>query len=82
MKADIKEAGGPLPNISDIDLFRETAFRLSQQYQQQHNTPFLFGSFDFVFHKGVLRCIEERPRNKRYFDDELPEELVVRRGAR
>jgi len=80
MKMETKEIQTPLSQISDTDLFRETANRLSQQYESLHKTPFLYGSFDFVFHKGVLRYLEVRPRNKRYFDEESVESLVLRRG--
>ena len=72
-------AAAALTGIPDLELFKETALRLSKQYEDQHKTPFLYGSFDFVFHKGVLRCIEERPRNKRYFEeDELPLSIFQR----
>ena len=70
MKAEVKENQTPLSQVSDVDLFRETALRLSEQYQKQHRAPFLYGSFDFIFHGGTLRCIEERPRNKRFFKDD------------
>ena len=77
MKVETKEIQPPLSQISDVDLFRETAHRLSEQYQDLHKTPFLYGSFDFIFHGGTLRCIEERPRNKRFFKDELPQRILI-----
>jgi len=71
-----------LSGVSDLDLFRETASRLSRRYEQEHKVPFLFGSFDFIFHGGTLRCIEERPRNKRFFQKDSGERVLIQGGGR
>lgn len=53
-------------NLTDDSLFEEVAKRLRSNYQKDHGLPFLYGSFDFVFHQGKFQSIEERPRNKSY----------------
>ncbi len=81
MKNDLTPAPS-LGGVSDLDLFREAASRLSRRYEEEHKVPFLFGSFDFIFHGGSLRCIEERPRNKRFFKDEPPQRTLFSGGVR
>lgn len=71
-----------LCGVSDLDLFRETASRLSRRYEQEHKVRFLFGSFDFIFHGGTLRCIEERPRNKRFFKEDSVDRVLIQGGGR
>ena len=71
-----------LGEVSDLDLFRETASRLSHRYEQEHKVPFLFGSFDFIFHGGTLRCIEERPRNKRFVHEDSGNRVLIQGGGR
>lgn len=76
MKNDSQTAD-KLCGLSDLDLFRETAIRLTRRYEQEHKIPFLFGSFDFVFHRGTLRCIEERPRNKHFFEEGAQRSVLI-----
>lgn len=55
-----------LSKVSDERLLEEAAKRLKQQYQKEHGSEFLFGSFRFVFHEGRFQGVEDWPRNKRY----------------
>lgn len=52
--------------VCDQILFEEVAGRLKRLYQKEHGSPFLYGSFEFIFHQGKFQCIEERARNRRY----------------
>lgn len=56
----------PLAEIPDDVLFRETAQRLRRRFHNERGRPFLFGSFEFVFHGGKFQWIEESPRTRRY----------------
>lgn len=58
-----REAIAQLPD--DI-ILREAVTRLRHGFYQRYGRPFLFGSFDFVFHSGKLQWIEECPRARRY----------------
>lgn len=55
-----------ISHLSDDIIFRETVTRLRHGFYQRYGRPFLFGSFDFVFHSGKLQWIEECPRARRY----------------
>ena len=70
MKPGKKTNGLKFSGIEDLELFEETVDRLCQKYRREHGIPFLYGSFEFVFHRGELKWIEERPRNKRFLDRE------------
>lgn len=59
----------PLADISDEIIFRETAQRLRRQFHNERGKPFLFGSFEFVFHGGKFQWIEESPRTRRYVSE-------------
>ena len=55
--------------LSDQDdemILEEAAKRLQRQYAREHGSPFLFGSFRFIFHDGRFQSVEDWPRNKRY----------------
>jgi hypothetical protein len=71
--------------VSDEKLFEEVAERLKRMYERDFGSEFIFGCFEFVFHNGVFRGIEERPRNKRYWsrkrlEVERQSEPTVERG--
>lgn len=55
-----------LETLSDEVIFEEAAKRLKSRYRQEHNLEFLYGTFRFVFHDGLLQCIEDCPRSRRY----------------
>lgn len=55
-----------LDHISDEIIIEEAAKRLQQQYQKDHRTRLLYGTFRFVFHDGRFQGVEDWPRNKRY----------------
>ncbi len=55
-----------LSKVSDERLLEEAAKRLKLQYQKEHGSEFLYGSFRFTFHEGRFQGVEDWPRNKRY----------------
>ena len=79
----------PLADVPDDVVFRETAQRLRRRFHNERGRPFLFGSFEFVFHGGKFQWIEESPRTRRYvskprtpmrrvvpsIDEEAPQEV-------
>ena len=58
-KADLKL-------LSDEALYQETGDRLRKSFFREHGRTFQFGSFEFVFHRGALQWIEERPKYRRF----------------
>ncbi len=63
---EIKLRNFNLKEMPDGDLFEEVALRLRKQYLTQFNEQFLYGCFEFIFHKGKFIGVEDRPRFKRY----------------
>ena len=64
---DKNKLENPLRGSPDEALFREVACRLRHRFYVEHGKPFLFGSFEFVFHGGKFQWIEESSRTRRYF---------------
>ena len=57
-----------LAAVTDDSVLREAAFRLRQRFYREHGKPFLFGSFEFIFHSGKFQWVEECPRSRRYLN--------------
>lgn len=55
-----------ISKLADDRVLEEAAKRLQAQYQKEHGSEFLYGSFRFVFHEGRFQGVEDWPRNKRY----------------
>ena len=59
-----------LQAVSDSLILEEAAARLKAQFVKESGSPFLYGTFRFVFHDGRFQGVEDWPRNKRYLSPE------------
>jgi hypothetical protein len=71
MGGEMNKSLETMTGIPDETVFEEVAQRLKTIYQREKGVPFVYGSFDFIFHDGKFQSIEERPRCKRYLSSVL-----------